>query len=309
MKFADIFHRKKKPTSSGKKKIKGKSGPVDKEIVTTPLAELEGLGVINPLPLITPQQIIFGSAQSVGMQRTHNEDSVVAFSLTMGSEGNPIPIGLFLVADGMGGYQLGEVASGITARTITNYLFRYIQPLISDPKQALQDPIQEIMKSAIQEAQSAVISSAPGSGTTLTAALVLGQQVTIGHIGDSRAYAIHMDNKVEILTRDHTLVKRLEELGQLSPSEAMVHPQRNILYRALGRGDILEPDVFTTHFPQPGYLMLCSDGLWSVVPDDNIAGVINQAPNLTSASQNLVSAANDAGGPDNISVVLAQLIG
>jgi protein phosphatase len=105
------------------------------------------------------------------------------------------------------------------------------------------------------------------------------------------------------------LVKRLEELGQISSDEAAAHPQRNVLYRALGQGEVLEPDIFTTPFPQPGYLLLCSDGLWNVLPDDNLCNLVTAAPNLHGACQNLITAANDAGGPDNISAVLVQLIG
>jgi serine/threonine protein phosphatase PrpC len=154
-----------------------------------------------------------------------------------------------------------------------------------------------------------VTMAAPGSGTTLTAALVLGQQMTIGHVGDSRAYALRTDGRIEVLTRDHSLVKRLEELGQISLEEAAAHPQRNVLYRALGQGDVLEPDIFTTPFPQPGYLLICSDGLWSVLPDQNLSKLVTSAPSLQVACQSLVAAANDAGGPDNISAILVQLIG
>jgi protein phosphatase len=165
------------------------------------------------------------------------------------------------------------------------------------------------MRAAIDEAQRAVLKAAPGSGTTLTAVLVLGDQMTIGHVGDSRAYAIRPDGRSELITRDHSLVKRLEELGQITRSEAAAHPQRNVLYRALGQGEILEADIFTTQFPQPGDLLLCSDGLWGVVPEDDLAKIINNAPNLASACHNLVTAANESGGPDNISAILVQLLG
>ena len=177
-----------------------------------------------------------------------------------------------------------------------------------NPSEGMEEPLQEMMRAAITEAQRAVTQAAPGSGTTLTAALVLGQQMTIGHVGDSRAYALRTDGRIEALTRDHSLVKRLEELGQISSEEAAAHPQRNVLYRALGQGEVLEPDIFTTPFPQPGYLLICSDGLWSVLPDDNLSNLVTSAPNLQDACQSLIDAANNAGGPDNISAVLVQLI-
>ena len=158
-------------------------------------------------------------------------------------------------------------------------------------------------------AQRAIQREAPGSGTTLTAALVLGQQITIAHVGDSRAYFIYPDGRVEPLTRDHSLVKRLEELGHITADEAVNYPHRNVLYRALGQGEILDPDIFTLGFAQPGYLMLCSDGLWSVLTEQDIIHAVNEASSLQRACQNLVNAANAAGGPDNISVILVQLIG
>jgi serine/threonine protein phosphatase PrpC len=173
----------------------------------------------------------------------------------------------------------------------------------------MEESFQEIMQAAVTEAQRAIQREAPGSGTTLTAALVVGQQITVAHVGDSRAYFIYPDGRIEPITRDHSLVKRLEDLGHITPDEAANYPHRNVLYRALGQGEILDPDIFTIGFPQPGYLMICSDGLWGVVAEQDLIKAVIDAPNLQRACQNLVSAANTAGGPDNISVVLAQLIG
>jgi len=171
------------------------------------------------------------------------------------------------------------------------------------------EPLQEMMQVAVRDAQKVIQREAPNSGTTLTAALVLGHQVTVAHVGDSRAYHFYQDGRIEVITRDHSLVKRLEELGHLSEYEAENYPHRNVLYRALGQGEILEPDIFTISFPQTGYLMICSDGLWGVVPDDRMYTIIKNAPDLNHACQNLVEAANAAGGPDNISVILVQMIG
>jgi serine/threonine protein phosphatase PrpC len=256
-----------------------------------------------------PQQLISGCGQSVGKQRDHNEDCLFAFASTIGGETNNAPFGLFIVADGMGGHQYGEVASSTAVRTMANYLLKRFHTYLINPSERVEEPLQEMMRAAIIDAQRAVTQAAPGGGTTLTAALVVGQQMTIGHVGDSRAYAIRLDGRVEVLTRDHSLVKRLEELGQISSEETATHPQRNVLYRALGQGDVLEPDIFTTPFPQPGYLLLCSDGLWSVLPDDHLFKLVTAAPTLHSACQSLVTFANDAGGPDNISAILVQLIG
>jgi serine/threonine protein phosphatase PrpC len=256
---------------------------------------------------IEPQQLIFGCAQSVGKQREHNEDSIFSISIAMGGETSSYPLGLFVVADGMGGHQYGEVASSAAARTLSGYILKHFHSYLFNSSGMMDESIQDLMRTAINEAQKAVTQAAPGSGTTLTAALVLGQQMTIGHVGDSRAYAIHPYGGGDALTRDHSLVKRLEELGQISSEEAAIHPQRNVLYRALGQGEVLEADVFTAPFPQPGILLLCSDGLWSVINESLLFNTVNTAKDLQSACQSLVAAANEAGGPDNISVIAAKL--
>jgi len=295
--FAWLQKRKTKPLTTSN------------NINTIPLSDEHVSDQALKVPRIEPQQLIFSCGQSVGKQRDHNEDYVLAFSVTLGGQGNNYPFGLFLVADGMGGHQYGEIASSVAARTMAGYLMRKFQPYLINPTNGMDEPLQDLMRGAIQEAQRAVTQSAPGSGTTVTAALILGQQVTIGHVGDSRAYAILPDGRIDTVTRDHSLVKRLEELGQISSDEAVAHPQRNVLYRAIGQGETLEADIFTTPFPQPGYLLLCSDGLWSVVPDTELFKAIKESANLQDACQEMVLAANNAGGPDNISVLLIQLLG
>jgi serine/threonine protein phosphatase PrpC len=280
-----------------------------KNISTIPLSDEQMADTLTRMPRIEPQQIVYGCGQSSGKQRDRNEDYLLAFSVTIGGEGNNYPIGLFIVADGMGGHQFGEVASSVAVRTMAGYLIKKFHPYLINPSNGMDEPLQDLMRTAIQEAQRAVTLAAPGSGTTLTAALILGQQVTIGHVGDSRAYAVFPDGRIDPVTRDHSLVKRLEELGQISSDEAVAHPHRNVLYRAVGQGESLEADIFTTPFPQPGYLLLCSDGLWSVVSDDDLFKIVKESSTFQSACQEMVAAANNAGGPDNISVILVQLLG
>jgi serine/threonine protein phosphatase PrpC len=277
----------------------------DNTAVTLPESQIEGLPA--NVQRIDPQQLIYGCGQSIGKQRDHNEDCIFALSIAIGGEKSSYPLGLYVVADGMGGHQYGEVASSAAARTLAGYLLKRLLPYLVNPSSGMDESLQDMMRSAINDAQRAVTQAAPGSGTTLTAALVLGQQMTIGHVGDSRAYAIHPSGAGEALTRDHSLVRRLEELGQISPEEAAVHPQRNVLYRALGQGEVLEPDIFTAPFPQSGYLLLCCDGLWNVLADSTIFKLVTTAKDLQSACQSLVDAANEAGGPDNISVIVVQL--
>ncbi|HEY9151499.1 MAG TPA: protein phosphatase 2C domain-containing protein [Anaerolineales bacterium] len=280
-------------------------------VTTAPLSnqQIESI-VSNQNVQYEIQQLIAASGQSVGKQREHNEDSLVAITATLAGNTPGVPFGLYVVADGMGGHQFGEVASNAAIRVLAGQIMRKFHSfLFSMPTQQPEEPLQEIMETAFQEAHRIVQHEAPGSGTTLTAALVVGQQITIGHVGDSRAYAVYPAGRVEQLTRDHSLVKRLEELGHLNKEEAANFPHRNVLIRALGQGEALEADIFTVPFPRNGYLMLCSDGLWGVVSDQEILRSISDAPNLQRACQNMVAAANNAGGPDNITVVLAQLIG
>jgi PPM family protein phosphatase len=256
------------------------------------------------------KQLIAGVGQSVGKQREHNEDSVLALTSTISGSVENVPFGLYIVADGMGGHQFGEVASNAAIRIMGgNVTKKFHSYLYSLPTQPLQDSLQEVMETSIMEAHQYVQREAPGSGTTVTAALVLGEQVTIAHVGDSRAYSVYPDGRVEPLTRDHSLVKRLEELGHLNKNEVETFPHRNVLIRALGQGESLEADIFTIPFPQAGYLMICSDGLWGVINENDVFRIITEASNLQRACHGLVEAANAAGGPDNITVILAQLIG
>lgn len=278
---------------------------------TAPLSEQQIHAILhNNNPRFDLQQLIAGCSQSVGKQRELNEDSLLAITATMAGNSGNLPFGLYIVADGMGGHQFGEVASNAAIRSVAGYVLNKFHPYLFQVKtEPLEESFQEIMQAAVREAQRSIQKEAPGSGTTLTAALVVGQQITVAHVGDSRAYFIYPDGRVEPITRDHSLVKRLEELGHITPEEAANYPHRNVLYRALGQGEILDPDIFTVGFPQPGYLMVCSDGLWGVITEQDLVRSINEATNLQRACQNLVNAANTAGGPDNISVILVQLIG
>lgn len=255
-------------------------------------------------------QLVAASGQSVGKQRELNEDSLFAITTTLAGNAGNIPFGLYIVADGMGGHQYGEIASNTAMRTFGGHIMRTFHAyLFNLPSNPLSESLQDIMSEGVIQAQEAIQRDAPGSGTTLTAALVLGNKVTIAHVGDSRAYAVYPDGRFDLISRDHSLVGRLEELGQITAEEAANHPQKNVLYRALGQGEVLEPDLFSVSFPQSGLLMICSDGLWGVLSEQQMHQAINGATTLEEACQNLVNAANAAGGPDNISVILTKMIG
>jgi len=253
-------------------------------------------------------RIGLGIAQDVCRVRTHNEDVLMVFTGELaGLETMPY-FGLFVVADGMGGHSLGERASGIAARTVTRSILEQILPsLLADPQADIERPIlREMMEQAMTAANRAVVAAVPEGGTTLTCALLLDEQLVLSHVGDSRAYIITPDS-FEQLTRDHSLVQRLQELGQITAAEALVHPQRSVLYRAVGQGDGLEVDVVSRRLSPGSSLLLCSDGLWGLVPDEKILKLVQQAPNPQVACESLVAAANAAGGPDNITALLLQI--
>lgn len=251
-------------------------------------------------------QILIGTGQSTGIERSHNEDALLVINSAMAGDPTPPNFGLFIVADGMGGHRAGEVASAVSIRTVAKRITEQtIAQLLASDTVSEMEPLQDLLRSAIEEANEAVVEQVPGGGTTLTAVVMLGQQLTIGHVGDSRAYLLQ-DGRAEVLTRDHSLVERLRELGQLTAEEAAVHPQRNVLYRAIGQGATLEVDVSSLPTPRSGYLMVCSDGLWGVLGDQRMKEIIAEAPSPQIACEQLVDAANAAGGPDNITVILVR---
>ncbi len=305
------------------KKIFAKSSAQDEiyspsEIETAPLQDnLADTDKLTPkhkpeLPVESQQldlpQYISGCGHSVGKQRDHNEDALFSLTTNLIAGESQIPFGLYIIADGMGGHQYGELASGVAARTmaasvVNNIYLSYLG--ISDRKN--EESIQEILQEGVQQAHQEIISAAQGGGTTLTAALLMGDKMTIAHVGDSRAFIIYPDGVRETLTHDHSLVKRLEELGQITADEAAIHPQRNVLYRALGQGEPFQPDVSTFPLPRSCHLLICSDGLWGVISEKEMVRLVNTAANPQQACQLLVNAANESGGPDNITVILVRL--
>ena len=200
-------------------------GRVVKEVdtaTTAPLTDLQIQSILQGAKVqFDLQQLVAASGQSVGKQRELNEDSLMALTTTLAGNSGSLPFGIYIVADGMGGHQFGEVASNAAVRIVAGHIIRKFQSYLFSIKPSPPDEsLQEIMQTAVRDAQKIIQNEAPSSGTTLTAALVLGQQVTIAHVGDSRAYHVYLDGRVEVVTRDHSLVKRLEELGHISPAEA-----------------------------------------------------------------------------------------
>jgi len=208
----------------------------------------------------------------------------------------------------MGGHHDGERASAIAARTVVRYTSAEILlPLLRREDASADRPtITEVLRQAIQQANLEVSKDVPDGGTTVTAAAIVGDLAYIGHVGDSRAYMISADG-IEQLTRDHSLVQRLIELDQLTPEEAAEHPQRNVLYRAIGQNESIDVDAITRRLTPGSRLLLCSDGLWNLVPEEEIRATVASSPNPQVACEALVKLANARGGPDNISVVIVKM--
>jgi PPM family protein phosphatase len=279
-------------------------------VKTVPLSEAdETKRQAKTIPIkYKPPQMILGTAQSVGLQRDHNEDALFGFNAILSENSSEYPFGIYIVADGMGGHQHGELASGTAARVMADHLINkiYLPAINSEMVEGVS--IQEILQEGVDRVQSAVQNKVPGGGTTMTAAVVIGEQVTLAHIGDSRCYFISTSGHIEAVTHDHSLVQRLLDLGQISESDAQVHPQRNVLYRAIGQNEPFTADIESKQIPKPGYMLLCSDGLWGQVNQEFISNIILSAPNPSNACHQLIEAANAAGGPDNISAIIVQFL-
>ncbi len=314
----------------------GKEGPLPQEDPDRPQksAEFEEpvagpfpghspLGGTRQLPpletaLTRPNQhIIYGQSSDVGMVRNANQDAILTFFVSQGNADNVPDLGLFVVADGMGGHHDGEKASAIAANVVAEQVTRKIfLPTLGQEQKANsaeQPTVSEILVEAVKTANEVVVKSIPEGGTTITAAAVIGDLAYIVHVGDSRAYLISKERgpqyEIEQITRDHSLVQRLIELDQLTPDEAAQHPQKNVLYRAIGQSDSLEVDTITRRLPADSYLLLCSDGLWNMVPEEKLLEAITSAASPQLACDRLVALANEAGGSDNISAILLRVPG
>jgi PPM family protein phosphatase len=222
-----------------------------------------------------------------GRQRRDNEDSAY------------VRAPLFVVADGMGGAQAGEVASALAVE-------EFQRPLTDQgtPEQRLADRVLSANRRIYETAKSA--HEQAGMGTTLTAAYLDDSDLAIAHVGDSRAY-IFRDGSLTRLTQDHSLVEELVRHGKLTEEQAAEHPQRSIITRALGIETDVEVDTWTYPVRAGDVVLMCSDGLTSMIGEDQIAAVLSSEPDLERAGERLIAEANAAGGRDNITVVLFRL--
>ncbi|QPC81181.1 protein phosphatase 2C domain-containing protein [Phototrophicus methaneseepsis] len=277
--------------------------PHPAEGVTRPL---EG----DPFDIYQPAtgHLTFAHSSDQGMVRNNNQDATYRFFASNHSVDNVPDFGLFIVADGMGGHNHGELASATTVQFIATAVIKSLYlPLLNKSNEDDEEPftISDILNHAVKEANKQVIRTVPDGGTTLTAVLVLGDVAHFAHVGDSRAYMIR-DEKIEQLTRDHSLAQRLIELNQLSADERGDYQHRNVLYRAIGHSEDLEVDTLIRRLPGSAYILLCSDGLWGEVTEEDMVKTITEAKSLQEACDNLVAMANRQGGHDNITALLLK---
>jgi protein phosphatase len=241
------------------------------------------------------------TATHPGMVRSHNEDSISA-------DGE---IGLAVLADGMGGYNAGEVASGIAVALIPAEIRKALAA--TSPPDLDGSDVERLIREQAARANATIYETArkeshySGMGTTLVIALWHDNHVTVGHIGDSRLYRLRND-RLEQITRDHSLLQEQIDSGILSKEEARHAPNKNLVTRAVGIDPEVEPEVHTYPVQAGDLYLLCSDGLPDMVADEEIENtLVSLKANLALAADQLVQQANDNGGRDNVSVILVRV--
>lgn len=234
------------------------------------------------------QDISFGSRTDIGYVRDHNEDSLII-----------IPP-LFAVADGMGGHEAGEIASEITVNTLAELAPSHLDA--EGLTAAVEAANYNVMKAPRQGI------GRDGMGTTLTAAMLEGERLLIAQVGDSRAYLLHKGHLQQI-TRDHSLMADLIEAGQITPEEARVHPNRSVITRAIGSDIHMRPDIYELNVDAGNRILLCSDGLSSMISNNAIESIMRRQSDAQHCADELVTAALENGGADNVTVVVADVPG
>ena len=265
-----------------------------------------------------------------GRERSANQDQVWA-QIYQPSDGEPV--GLFIVCDGVGGSHGGEYASHWAMEAIKadfDDLFCPSNPrqTVLLPREGLEDgptgqentrvsqvrKLEMMVRNSVQNANRVVYEYAKkkpdlaeNAGTTVTMAVVMGNRAVIANVGDSRTYLLR-GNKIRQVTQDHSLVAKLVASKQIKPEEVYSHPQRNLIFRSLGQKDEIQVDTFAELLRSGDILLLCSDGLWEMLPDGKqIQHLVGTSKDPREACQLLVDAANEAGGQDNIGVVVVEV--
>jgi len=252
--------------------------------------------------------LVVGRRTDVGQERTLNEDSLLTLDVAPIFRSSGAPVGLYAVADGMGGHEAGDVASRLAIQAIARQMVSQVLPVAigGESLPNFRQWLMATMQAANQSVYDQRKAAGTDMGTTLVVVLVVSNKVLIANVGDSRAYLLKQGEIVQ-LTTDHSLVERLVAAGQITPEEAINHPQRNIIYRVIGEKPQVEADLYERGLAPGEALLLCSDGLSGMVPDQQIWQIWRTSTSPQVACDRLVAAANQAGGEDNITVVIVQV--
>ena len=234
--------------------------------------------------------------KDIGKCREINQDYIFVSEEPIGNLPN-----LFLVADGMGGHKAGDLASEYTVAKVQEAVSKSMQTI---PYQMLKGAFQYANQKLLEKAGES--DSYTGMGTTLVAATVKNDAVYVVNVGDSRLYKI--GDKIEQITEDHSLVEEMVRMGEISKEQARNHPDKNIITKAMGVSDTVEPDYFDTDLQKGECLLMCSDGLTNMVSDRQIKEIVELRTDLESCAKELIRAANQNGGRDNIAVVLIERV-
>jgi PPM family protein phosphatase len=242
-----------------------------------------------------------------GLVRSINEDSLMGFTLSHVQQGISKPVGLFAVADGMGGHDTGELASSLSIQALIQKAFSELASLQNLTSEEFTSWLMQAVQAANLKVYEARQNAGSDMGSTLVCVLILGYHAYVAHIGDSRVYLLR-DGSIQQLTVDHSLVQHLVNIGQISAEDVRNHPQRNVIYRSLGDKPNVEVDIYSQNLLPEDRLLLCSDGLTGMLDDQTIHKIIQEASSPQTACDQLVEAANQNGGSDNITAIVVEVI-
>ncbi len=296
--------------------------PSDTEAVTEVRVFTQGFRTYRVAPRVSEPpafplgvRVVAAAATDVGATRTgdRNEDSLGVFVLNMAHDSHMQPLTLCVVADGLGGHANGQEASRLVVRTLTEHVMRTVAlPLLGLPVDGAppDDGLERVLRESVVAANTALCAAnaeaSADMGSTVVAVLIAGETAYIANVGDSRAYLLD-GTEFRRVTTDHSLVEQLVAGGLIEPDDRYSHPQRNQIFRSLGDDPLVQVDTFTQRLRPTMRLLLCSDGLWEMVRDDECAGILLEVAGPQEACDALVRTANTNGGEDNISAIVIDV--